>query len=499
MRFAVRELCAYFISPATMLHEVDTADALWVSSLPFYGKSMLVDVRDRRDRERPRFIASYYPLVTTVNAHRSGLEFIATNGGAPVYLDPFKHMGHIALWGKTRSGKSLLAAYIIHVALAMEIPVTILDQPPTREASTFKDFTLNLDGAYIDIFNDSLNFFETPDIPLELDEGTREDMKKQNEEFILQILGAMVLGAKGELPGISTNKVVSLLTTALKRFFSDNQIKLRYNRARQGGMDSADWKLYPILGDFIQFCTIERIKLKEPTSDDVDTLGIIRLQLQRWIDGVHGRTVNSPSSVKLDRPLMTIAMRGVSTNDDAAVFGSIMYAAAMRRAISAANSKGSLLFNDESSITFELDALSSCIGRIAANGLKAGMRLMLAAQEPTSVYESAGGNKIKDALSYHLIGRIGSLPPYIDPKMLDVPAALAQVNAKKEFEPDKATCSSQWLLKIDDRFTHARMYLPPSLVALTANNIDERQERKARTEATAATNGFNPHKILIEQ
>jgi hypothetical protein len=502
MRLATRELCAYFISPATMLVEVDTADALWISSLPFYGKSMLVDVRDRRDRERPRYVASYYPLVTTVNAHRSGLEFIASSGGAPVYLDPFKQMGHIALWGKTRSGKSLLAAYIIHLALAQGIPVTILDQPPTREASTFKDFTLNMDGAYIDIFNDSLNFFETPDIPMELDPGIRDDLKKQNEEFILQILGAMVLGAKGELPGIATNKVISLLTTALKRFFNDNQIKLRYDRARRGGMDSSDWNCYPVLSDFIQFCTIERINLKESTVDDVDTLGVIRLQLQRWIDGAYGKTIDSPSSVKLDRPLMTIAMRGVSTNDDAAVFGSIMYAAAMRRAIAAADKKGSLLFNDESSITFALDALSNCIGRIAANGLKAGMRLMLAAQEPNSVYESAGGHKIKDAISYHLIGRIGSLPPYIDPQILDVPAALVQVNAKKEFEPDKATRSSQWLLKIDDRYTHGRIYLPPSLVALTANNIDERQERKARSAAALTpteTNGCNSQKILIKQ
>jgi hypothetical protein len=94
------------------------------------------------------------------------------------------------------------------------------------------------------------------------------------------------------------------------------------------------------------------------------------------------------------------------------------------------------------------------------------------------------------------------LPPYIDPQILDVPAALVQVNAKKEFEPDKATRSSQWLLKIDDRYTHGRIYLPPSLVALTANNIDERQERKARSAAALTpteTNGCNSQKILIKQ
>ncbi len=497
MRFAARDLCACFISPATMLQEVDTADALWLQSLPFYGKSLLVDVRDRRDRERPRFVASYFPLVTTVNAHRTGLEFIATNGGAPVYFDPFKHMGHIALWGKTRSGKSLLAAYIVHLALAQGIPVTILDQPPTKEASSFRDFTANMGGAYIDIFNDSMNFFETPEIPLHLEQDVRADLRKQNEEFILQILGAMVLGAKGELPGYSASTIVSLMTTALKRFFEDSQIKLRHERARRGGLGSKDWQLYPILSDYIQFCTIERIDLKEPTADDVDTLSKIRLQLQRWVDGAYGKTINSPSTVKLDRPLMTIAMRGVSANDDAAVFGSIMYAAAMRRAIASADRKGSLLFSDESSITFQLDALSNCMGRIAANGLKAGMRLMIAAQEPTSVYESAGGNKIKDALSYHLIGRIGSLPPYTDPEMLDVPKALAQVNASSKFEPDTASCSSQWLLKINDRFTHGRIYLPPTLVALTANNIDERQERKARTQAALAEANSESESDLI--
>jgi hypothetical protein len=64
-----------------------------------------------------------------------------------------------------------------------------------------------------------------------------------------------------------------------------------------------------------------------------------------------------------------------------------------------------------------------CVGRITANGLKAGMRLMLAAQEPASVFNSAGGNKIKDAISYHLIGRIGaeSFTRYCDPEMLNLP------------------------------------------------------------------------------
>jgi hypothetical protein len=501
MHFAARDFCSHFRSPAILLLEVDTADSLWVSSLPFYGKSMLVDVRDRRDRERPEIVAAYFPLTTTVNAHNSGMEFIANKGGAPVYFDPFTHMGHSAIWGKTRTGKTLFAAFNIHKALSQQIPVTILDQPPMKKASSFEAFTKHMDGAYIDVFNDSINFFETPIVAEDIDSETCDDIKRQNEEFILQILASMVLGWKGELKGVSSSKVISMLTTAIKIFFKDERILIRYERAIDGGLGSKAWQDYPILSDFKKFCTIERLDLPDATPDDLDTLSTIQQQLQRWIDGAYGKTINSPSSVKLDSPLMTIAMRGVSNNDDAAVFGTIMYAAAMRRAVAAASDKGSLLFIDEASITFDLDPLSLCVGRVAANGLKAGMRLMIAAQEPSSVYNSAGGKKIKDSLSYHLIGRIGdSLSEYCNPELLGVPEALALNNARKDFEPDKATCSSQWLLKIDDRFTAARIYLPPSLVALTANNIDEVKERNARTaavKALAEANGRTDKVTLI--
>lgn len=481
LSLAAREVASFFSSPAELLVEIDTADTLWTTALPFYGWALGIEpFRDRQLKELPQFVASYFPLINTVSSHQTGLEFIAIEGGAPIHFDPFKHLGHTAIWGKTRSGKSLLAAQVTYNSLARKIPVTILDQPPTRDASTFKDFTQNMGGSYVDVFNDSLNFLETPDISLELDSTTRDDMRKQSEDFALQILATMVLGAKGELPGVSSSKVVALLTAALKRFYNDNQIKLRYHQARLNGLGSAQWELYPVLSDFLSFCSIERINLKEPTNQDVDTLSTIQTQLQRWIDGPYGKTINSPSTVALDKPLMAIAMRGVSSNDDAAVFGSIMYAAAMRRAISSASANGSLLFVDEASITFELDALSLCVGRIAANGLKAGMRLMLAAQEPTSVFNSAGGKKVKDAISYHLIGRIGSESKmdYCDPHMLNLPAYLADINSSESFGPDKATCSSQWLMKIGDRFTAARIYLPPSLVALTANNIDERQARE---------------------
>ena len=48
-----------FRAPAKMLSDIDTCDAIWLQSLPYYGKSLLVDTRDRRDRTTALVLASY--------------------------------------------------------------------------------------------------------------------------------------------------------------------------------------------------------------------------------------------------------------------------------------------------------------------------------------------------------------------------------------------------------------------------------------------------------
>lgn len=482
VRSTARELGSYFQAPASLTLEIDTADELWTSSLPFYGKPMLTGMRERRQRERPVYTAGYFPLINTISNHRTGMEFIATKGGSPVWFDPFKHNGHTMVLGKTRSGKSLLMAEIIVLGLSQEIPFTILDQPPSKDASTFEDFTNRLNGSYIDIFNVAVNFLETPSIPLELSDENREDLKKNNESYILKILRAMVLGYGDDAKNTNASLVTSLLPKILKRFFEDSQIRLRYDLARRAGLGTEAWANYPVLKDVIQFCGVERLgtSLKNPSDEVVDTLSFIKAKLEGWCDGVYGKTLNSPSAVKMDNPLVTIAMRGVSNDNDAIVFGTIAQAIAMRRAVATANGKGSGFFMDEASSTCKLAPLSLAFAETAANGLKASMRIFFAAQEPVSVFESAGGTQIKDAMSYYLIGRIGdSLPNYVDPDILGVPEDLARINASNDFLPDKATGRSSWLLRINDRWTHAAIYLAPSLVQLTANNVDERQARKA--------------------
>ena len=97
------------------------------------------------------------PLLLPQSPHCKGIEFIANKGATPIYFDAFdpKNQGHIALYGQTRSGKTLLAALMIYHALVEGVKTTVVDHPPSGEASSFKDFVINIGGGYIDILKDT--------------------------------------------------------------------------------------------------------------------------------------------------------------------------------------------------------------------------------------------------------------------------------------------------------------------------------------------------------
>jgi hypothetical protein len=492
MRLAVEEFRQYFPAPSAMLQDVDTADSVWIQGLPIYGKSLLVDTRDRRDRTHAAILASYMPLLIPQSPHYDGLEFIAIKGGTPIYFNPFdpKKQGHIAVWGQTRSGKSILVGWIIIRSLIEGVKVTICDRPPSGEASTFKDFTRRLNGAYIDIFVDALNPFELPNIPVDSTPAHADDLKKESRSYLLRFINALVLGDVGDSDTF-TKRIEGFLEVILATFLENQQIKLRYVRAREGRIGSDAWQQYPILEDYIEFCDVSIIGLSDASVEDIEAMSFIKNQLRKWVMGQYAQVLNAPSKYEIDRSaLLTIAMRGGGGKDEEAVFGSLLYLVAMRRAIAAsASPKGSLLFIDEAASAVKITPICNAISVAMVNGLKARMRVCLASQEPGSIANSVRGEQIMDALTYQLIGRIGNESLNAYDKYLNLPRELALMNASDNFAPDKATFSSRWLFKFSDRFTAVTAYLPPSLVALTANNIEERQERqKAELEDLLTSN-----------
>jgi hypothetical protein len=481
MRATANELRQYFRAPSCMLQDVDTADSVWIQGLPIYGKSLLVDLRDRRDRTHAAVLASYMPLLIPQSPHQGGLEFIAIKGGTPIYFDPFhpKKQGHIAVWGQTRSGKSLLVGWIIVRGLIEGVKITICDRPPSGEASTFKDFTSRLNGAYIDVYVDALNPFELPNIPVDSTAAHADDLKKESRSYLLRFMNALVLGDISDSDPF-TKRIEGFLEVILATFFENQQIQLRYVRAIEGGIGSDAWQQYPILEDYIEFCDVSIIGLTDASVEDIEAMSFIRNQLRKWTMGQYSQVLNAPSKFEIDRSsLLTIAMRGGGGKDEEAVFGSLLYLVAMRRAIAAsASPKGSLLFIDEAASAVKITPICNAISVAMVNGLKARMRVCLASQEPGSIANSVRGEQIMDALTYQLIGRIGNESLAAYDKYLNLPRELALMNASDDFAPDTATFSSRWLFKFNDRFTAVTAYLPPSLVALTANNIEERQERQ---------------------
>jgi hypothetical protein len=486
MRSAVNQFRRCFRAPATMLQDLDTADAPWLQMLPYYGKSLLVDMRDRRDRTSAAVLASYLPLLVPQSPHKKGMEFISIKGGIPIYFDPFEgdNQGHIALWAKTRSGKSVLAAWFINRSLAAGVKTTIIDQPPSSEASTFKDFVNKMGGGYVDIMNHGINMFDIPNIPANASEEQAKDLKQESQIYLLRVLRAMALGDIEDSSPL-TKRIEALLPVILTNFWNNQNIKLRYTRARTGGIGSQAWVNHPILQDFMEFCHPSMIGMLNPSEDDFEAFAYIRNQFTRWVKGPHAKVLNTPSTISIDEePLLAIAMRGISNNDEGAVFGSLLYLVAMRRAIAAsATVRGSLLFIDEAAISFRIKAIAEAAALAMANGLKARMRVMLASQEPESVAKATGGAKMMDAISYHLIGRIGTESLAAYEKYLNLPRDLAVMNAGDGFKPDKATNSSRWLLKFGDNFVPVVAYLPALLVDLTANNVDERISRREREAA----------------
>ncbi|PSB02389.1 hypothetical protein [Merismopedia glauca] len=485
MRLAAREVASYFNAPASMLQDIDTPYSIWVNALPFSSKLLLVDfagLRDRRDRTYAHFMPALCPLINTVSLHQTGLQFISTNGGAPIFFDPFKHQGHTAIYGESRSGKSLLMAHLIYNARLRNMPVTILDFPPSGQASTFKDFVIRLGGAYFDVFHHCINLLETPEIPDGLDAQLIKEFVADTRVFQQDVLTTIVLGADRKADGYNALLVKSLIGQILERFWTDDAILELHRQARWGGLGSASWENYPVLHRdkkpcLTRFCSIHHLDLANPTSEEIDTLSFIRQRLTEFALSPYGKNLSSPSSFSLDAPLIAIAMRGKVDNDLAAVFGSVMFNLAYRKSVEAAEQDGSMTVVDETAIVLENPSISSTAGATAANGLKAGMRLVLAAQTPAKVINSAGGKSFSANIFYNLIGRVQSADIGSYQEYIGLPAQkLLDANTKFP-KPSKSVGFSQWLLSIDGTVAHGRIYLPPRLINLTANNIDEVRER----------------------
>jgi hypothetical protein len=471
---ATRYIENCFQRPAQVIRETEYAWKIWLQSLPIVWEGLLAKPFNRRQLYLTSEVPGLMPLVLTKGGDRHGFELIAEEGGTPVHLDLFHEHKNLALFATTRAGKSVLVSGILTQALAHGIPVVALDFPKPDGTSTFTDYTQFMEGngAYFDISKQSNNLFEQPDLRL-LDPEQQRDRTLDYTAFLESALITMVLGSSNENQLLSQT-VRSLLNLALTAFFADAGIQERYRVSIAGGFGSPDWQKTPTLKDFLSFCSPEHLQIESISGRVEDALSQIQLRLRFWLSSRVGQAISAPSSFPSDAQLLVFALRNLSDSEDAAVLSLSAYSAALRRALS---SPASIFFIDEAPILFEFDQIADLVGRICANGAKAGIRVILSAQDPDTIAKSRSASKILQNLSTRLVGRIQpvAIDSFID--ILKYPREIISRNASENFFPRKEGIYSQWLLDNNGTYTFCRYYPGYEQLAVVANNPNEQTAR----------------------
>ena len=469
---ACRYLQSCFRRPAWVEREQDYAWKVWLQTLPIVWETLMATPFKRRQLYLTGEVPGLMPLVLTQPCDRSGFELIAEEGGSPIHLDLFNQHKNLGLFATTRAGKSVLVSGILTQALAHRFPVVALDFPKPDGTSTFTDYTQFVGGAYFDISRESNNLFEQPDLR-HLSPDERKERYQDFQSFLESALLTMIVGSAAN-GSVMTQTIRSILVLALNAFFEDGQIQRRYLAAMEGRLGSAAWQQTPTLADFLDFCTAERLDFHQVGGNIEAALNMIELRLRFWLTSRVGKAISTPSSFPTDAQLLVFALRNLANEEDAAVLALSAYSAALRRALEA---PASIFFIDEAPILFEFDEIGALIGRLCANGAKAGIRVILSAQDPDTVYKSPASSKIFQNLTTRLIGRIQPMAVESFEHILKYPKSIISRNASDSFFPKPEGVYSQWLLDNNGIYTYCRYYPAYAQLAAVANNPDEQATR----------------------
>ncbi len=479
---ACRYLQNCFRRPAWIEREMEYAWRIWLQTLPTTWERLLAKPFDRRLIYLNGEVPAFMSLVQPCPVDREGLELISDEGGVPIHIDLYGQHRNILLLATTRGGKSAAVADMVKQGLARGIPAIIMDFPPSDAASTFKDFTHHLGGAYFDIGREANNLFELPDLST-FSVQEREERLGDYKEFLASALMIMVFGSG--VPQTTADRMLkqairSVILPAVDAFFRDEHIQARYAAAQRQGLGSEAWAQMPTLVDFLSFFEVQGLAgLSQSVLEDAGTqqaINLIARQLRFWVESRVGRAIARPSTFDTDAQLLVFALRGLSDGDDAAVLALAAYSAALRRTLSYPES---IFFLDEFSVLLEWEEIGQLVARLTANGAKAGIRVLLAAQDPNTLANCKAGPKIIQNISTRLIGRIQPVAQDSFVEILKLAPDVIARNASKTFYPSKEGLYSQWLLDESATQTFVRYYSPPLLLAVVANNPNETAARKA--------------------
>ncbi|MDB9526959.1 hypothetical protein PN498_13245 [Oscillatoria sp. CS-180] len=479
-RAALAAACNRFISHVPyMAREPHYAAQAFLQTLPVTaGKLQVYPPFDQRMIYLSNEATGLLPVLKPRCHDKEGLELVTEEGNCPLWIDffnvhPLYGARHGGIFGQTRSGKSVLAASILMLAMARQMPITVIDYPRPDGTSTFTDFASQAGGAYFNVQQEAINILDIPDLS-GFSEAEQAERFAQYQNGQLTVLMEMVVGETpgDQLPG-GKDSIKAVLQLAQQEFAKDACIADRFRQAHRDGPASIAWQRMPTLHDFVALLEPDLLGLTSETEQKA--LAYCQLQLRSWLQnpGV-GRAISRPSTIQSDASLVVYALTNVTDEREMAVMALSANLMAMQRSLAAA---ASLFFIDESPILMQYEQVSLMVGRLCANGGKAGIRVLLSGQDPDTIATSKAGPQIMQNLSVTLIGRIQNTAVESFARHLGIPASILRENAAASFLPNPQQMYSNWLVVEGGTFTRCRFYPSAVLLALTANNTNEQRAR----------------------
>jgi hypothetical protein len=501
----LEEACSFienfFARPALVVRERHVTWKLWLQCLPIVDEDLLTaPFGSRRFLYLQKEAIGFLPVLKPREIDREGLELIASDGGTPLFIDlfnpgPGKHR-HLAVFGTTRSGKSVLAAEILFQALIRRIPVVAMDYPQQDGSSTYTGFAEFLGpelASYVNVLNESFNLFDRPDLSAYAPDSEEYRVRAITfKDFILRCLTTMVVGdTTGDIELSSLIKM--FLNEGVDRFLEDTETIAAYEAAEAAGLETPEWGGMPTLKTFRRFFESlvgkAHFEGKLPgtlrgagenslaTGAGIETLirkalGMISLRLDYWEKSTIGRCISNPSTVNSKAPFVVLAFTNVTSDEDSAILSLVAYAAALRKALS---NPISIYFIDEAPILFRFKSVVSGVAALISNGAKAGVRIVLSSQEPNTIADSGYGAQIFANIGTVLVGRIR-------PAAIEAFTALnydrERIAQCVDFTENSIQLARSWLCINDNTYTFTKFPVNPLLLALVANNPNEREAWK---------------------
>jgi hypothetical protein len=464
-----------FAKPAVLWRERDYPWRVWLQTLPLRWEALYLKPFDRRLKMRVSDATGFSQLVTTRSRSKKGVEFIAERGGTPVFIDfddPFGNPRHLAIFGRTGSGKSCMAAAFIIYALVTGMTVTLLDFP--KPNSSYTKLVEFLGGAEFDTGRHSNNLMEMVDLR-GLPPQVQQERLQTFYKTIINVVTALVLDSRAYSESLPISEIESIIALGVTAFYADIEIQQAFEAARLGGIGSAAWQDTPTLVHLLNFFDKQRLNLTDSGSEFDRAINYIKLRLRHWLSSPFGQAIACPSTADTSNQLILFVAREVDEGE-AAILGLSGYTAAMRRSLATPRS---LFYCDEASVLLKFRGLAHSIGMFAATGRSNGLSLMLATQDPDTIAKCATAEQILQNITGRLIGRINQTAIKSYERWFGYSDEMIAENASDSFVPSLEELFSRWLVDDDGLLTACRYYPPYNLLGITVNNS---RELKARAE-----------------